>query len=54
LDDPQIYAAFAAYGLTQYGPPAGNNTESIDAWLSTDCKSTPSYLDWLHTTGQTK
>jgi RHS repeat-associated protein len=47
--DAQVYQYFAAYGLTQYGSV---NTESISAWLSTDCKSTPLYLNWLQTSGQ--
>ncbi len=45
-NDSQIYSLFKQYGLTQY---SSLNTESISAWLSTDCKSTPGYLDWNKT-----
>lgn len=42
-NDAEIFSAFVGYGLaqTQYG-----GTENISAWLSTDCKSTPTGMTW--------
>jgi hypothetical protein len=40
--DAEIFSAFSAYGLTN---PNGD-TEDISAWLSTDCKSTPTSVTW--------
>jgi RHS repeat-associated protein len=40
--DAEIFAAFSSNGLSN---PNGD-TEDISAWLSTDCKSTPSSITW--------
>lgn len=42
-NDSEIFAKFANYGLTN----PNQDTEDISAWLSTDCKSTPSSVTWL-------
>ena len=43
MGDPQIFDAFKSKGgLTQ----VGWDTENISAWLSADCKSTPTGLTW--------
>jgi RHS repeat-associated protein len=42
LHDSEIFANFASDGLSN---PNGD-TEDISAWLSTDCKSTPSSITW--------
>ncbi|MDE3195622.1 MAG: hypothetical protein KGN84_04720 [Acidobacteriota bacterium] len=41
--DQEVFDAFKSYGLTQ-GP--FGDTENISAWISTDCKTTPTKFDW--------
>jgi hypothetical protein len=43
--DAKIFSAFSAYGLTN---PNGD-TEDISAWLSTDCTTTPTSINWWGT-----
>ena len=40
--DPEIFAAFKIYGLSN----PTQTTQDISAWLSTDCKSTPTSFTW--------
>ena len=43
--DTEMFSNFSQYGLT-HASGVQNNTEDISAWLSTDCKSTPTSLTW--------
>jgi hypothetical protein len=40
--DQEVFSAFQNFGLAHINP----GTEDISAWLSTDCKSTPTQLQW--------
>ena len=42
-DDAEIYSSFQKYGLVD---PGYGNTDAISAWVSTDCRSTPTSNTW--------